>query len=348
MNLLKQLYNKGLVQPPAHYVIDDLQYLAMMGSVAYGVSNDTSDVDVYGFCIPSHEILFPYEHGHILGFGKKPPNFEQWQQHHVIDKESRKEYDFTIYNIVKFFQLTMDCNPNMVDALFVPNRCVLYQTAIGKHVRDNRKLFLSKKAWHKFKGYAYSQLQKLKGKAIKQWVEFCDKYEFDPINTRPIDVKEVYGYESPEYEKAKKIYKQISQQGHISKRVETVVKYGYDVKFAYHLVRLLLEIEQILTECDLDLERSREVLKSIRRGEWSVDKVENFFNEKETSLEKLYHSTTCLPYNPQEDEIKKVLIECLEAHFGSLDKPFFKRLKVKEDLKGVISTLSKIVRELEK
>ena len=43
-------------------------------------------------------------------------------------------------------------------------------------------------------------------------------------------------------------------------------KFGFDVKFAYHTVRLLNEAEQLLLEGDLDLQRNREQLKSIRRG----------------------------------------------------------------------------------
>jgi uncharacterized protein len=38
------------------------------------------------------------------------------------------------------------------------------------------------------------------------------------------------------------------------KRREIIDKYGYDEKFAYHVVRLLNEAEQILTENDLDLQ----------------------------------------------------------------------------------------------
>ena len=52
-----------------------------------------------------------------------------------------------------------------------------------------------------------------------------------------------------------------------SNREKDIVKHGYSTKFAYHIVRLLNEVEQILTEHDLDLERNREQLKSIRRGD---------------------------------------------------------------------------------
>ena len=66
-----------------------------------------------------------------------------------------------------------------------------------------------------------------------------------------------------------------------SKRAASVEKFGYDVKAAYHVVRLLNEIEQILVEGDLDLLRNREQLKSIRRGEWTIEQLNQYFTEKE-------------------------------------------------------------------
>ena len=74
-------------------MIDNVHYLTMMGSVAYGVSSDTSDTDVYGFCIPKKDMIFPHLKGEIPGFGTQVKRFEQWQEHHIIDKEADKEYD---------------------------------------------------------------------------------------------------------------------------------------------------------------------------------------------------------------------------------------------------------------
>ena len=137
-----------------------------MGSLAYGVSSDNSDFDVYGFCIPPKELIFPHISGEIPGFGRQIQRFEQWQQHHIFDPSENagkgREYDFSIYGIVKYFQLCMENNPNMIDSLYTPQRCVLHSTAVGNLVRENRDLFLHKGAWHKFKGYAYSQLNKMK------------------------------------------------------------------------------------------------------------------------------------------------------------------------------------------
>lgn len=269
---VKQLHDKDLISPPS-FVPLNIHYETMMGSVAYGVSSDASDIDLYGFCIPPKATIFPHLAGHIEGFGRQKQGFAQYQQHHIKDKETGKEYDISIYNIVKYFQLCMENNPNIIDSLFTPVRCVLHCTQIGNKVRENRKLFLHKGAWHKFKGYAFSQLHKMRTKNPK------------------------------------------------GKRAETVAKYGYDVKFAYHVVRLINEVEQILTEGDIDLTRHREHLKAIRRGEVPEEDIYKWFDSKEQALENLYANSD-LQHKPDQEAIKDLLIECLEMHYEDLSDAF--------------------------
>jgi hypothetical protein len=106
---------------------------------------------------------------------------------------------------------------------------------------------------------------------------------------------------------------------HSDKRAEKVKNQQYDYKFGYHLCRLLGEIEQILVEGDLDLHRNSEQLKAIRRGEWTLEDVKNYFTKKESELETVYTNST-LRHSPDEHAIKKLLLECLESHYGSLEK----------------------------
>lgn len=294
--LLHKLVNRGLIHPP-DWLPDNTLYLTMMGSVAYGVSSDTSDCDVYGFCVPPKHVVFPHLNGEILGFGRQVKRFDQWQEYHIlVDDElggRGRNYDLVVYSIVRYFQLVMDNNPNMVDSLFTPRECVLHSTAISELVRENRHLFLHKKCWHTFKGYAYAQLAKLNNK-------------------------------NPE-----------------GKRKELVDKYGYDVKFAYHLIRLILEVEMILTEHDLDLRRHSEQLKAIRRGEFKEEEIREMFAAKEKHLESVYHTST-LPYGPDESKIKALLLQCLEHHYGSLDKCL-----VREDVAiAAIRKIKEIVNEI--
>ena len=112
-----------------------------------------------------------------------------------------------------------------------------------------------------------------------------------------------------------KLYKRMMLQ---TKRAEYIKQYEYDVKFAYHVVRLCLEAEQILTTGDLDLRRDAEMLKSIRRGEWTADQVREYFTKSEARMADLYQTSTAVPYKPDEEAIKELLLNCLEEHYGSL------------------------------
>lgn len=266
MSLRRVIAAGGKIQPPS-WLPDNLCYETMMGSVAYGVSSDTSDVDVYGICMPPKHTVFPHLAGEIFGFGEQIKRFETWQEHHVAAEG--KSWDFQVLGIVKFFQLAMENNPNIIDTMFTPRRCVLSSTAIGAYIREHRVDFLHKGAWHKFKGYSYNQLNKIRTKTPT------------------------------------------------GKRTELVEAHGYDVKFAYHVVRLLLEVEQILVSRDIDLERDREQLKAIRRGEWTLPQLEEWAQDKEKKLEALYH-TSQVPYAPDEALIRRHLMHCLEAHYGDL------------------------------
>lgn len=264
MSIIKKLYNKKLLSPNYDFVTDS-EYEVMMGSLAYNVSNDTSDIDVHSFCIPSREIVFPHTIGYIKGFGKAPENFETYQKHHISYKD--KEYDIAVYSIVKLFSLAMDNNPNILDMLWVKDNCVLHITEIGKYVRKIRKHFLSKASYHRFRGYAHSQLRKLE----------------------------------------------------TSNRTELIEKYGYDVKHAYHILRNMWECKQILETGDMDITLHSEVLKSIRRGEWSLEKIKDSFHREEQALDELYGKST-LQYSADETLIKQFLINCLEMKFGSLSE----------------------------
>lgn len=269
--LLHKLRNVGAISPPS-WLPNNVGFLTVMGSTAYGVSTDDSDLDIYGFCIPPREIVFPHLAGVIPGFGDQGQRFEQWQEHHIKNPDGKDQtYDFAIFGIVKYFQLCMDNNPNMLNSLFVPDSCIMEISEVGHHTRARRREFLHRGAWPKFKGYAYGQMGKIRNKVASA----------NPARAKDIE------------------------------------RFGYDLKYAMHTVRLLNEIEQILMEGDLDLLRNREQLKSIRRGEWTFKQLEEYFVSKEAALE-LQFAKAVLPPKPDQAALRELLLECLEIHYGSV------------------------------
>lgn len=118
----------------------DLAYLIRCGSHAYGTNTLTSDLDIRGVFVPSWSGL--------VGM-------------HPI-KSIVLEPDIELKSLREFVRLCADGNPNILDWLFVVDGCVhLCSPFFRKYILDNRDLFLSKRLHHRFRGYAYSHLQKM-------------------------------------------------------------------------------------------------------------------------------------------------------------------------------------------
>ena len=262
MSIITKLYKNGHLKLTDTFATET-HYECIMGSVAYHVSTDTSDMDVHAVTTPPLEYVFPHTAGFIPGFGLPPPKFDNFQQHNILAYD--KNYDVVIYSIIKFFQLAAENNPNVLDMLWVPDNCILSIDGIGQYIRKNRKHFLHRGAYHKFRGYSYAQFKKLT--------------------------------DSP--------------------RAELVEKHGYDTKHAYHIIRLAYQCQQVLEEGDMDITRNSEMLKSIRRGEWTLERIKERFDAKEKELDALYVNSK-LQYAPDWKFLAEMLMTCLEMKYGSI------------------------------
>lgn len=176
MSIIKKLHKIGSLKLTQSFALDT-HYQVLMGSTAYRVSQDKSDMDVHAICIPPIEYIFPHLSGHIIGFGPAPENFETFQQHNIIVDD--KNYDIAIYSIVKAFNLAAENNPNILDMLWVPEDCILHMDGIGEYIRKNRRQFLHKGSYHKFLGYSHSQFKKLQSSPRTELIE---KFGYDTKN----------------------------------------------------------------------------------------------------------------------------------------------------------------------
>ena len=242
-------------------------YLVRVGSFAFGVDNEESDIDLFGCAVPPKDHIFPHLRGEIPGFGKPSERFTEWEQHHV--EVSDQTYDFKVYSIVKLFNLCMLNNPNVLEILFAPQDCIMTMDDTGKIIRDNRKKFLHKGAYNRFMGFAHQEMSKFG-------------------NYKPTGGKKDF-----------------------------VDRFGYDLDGAYHFVRILNEIYQILTEGDLNLRANADQLREIRNGQWSIPQLKDHYEKMKRILEGAL-TPSPLPDKPDEGALKKILLNCLETHFGTL------------------------------
>lgn len=116
------------------------------GSHAYGLNTPESDRDIRGVMVEPIESFVSFYN-----------NFEQIQQH----QHDGFEVDLTLFGLWKFAKLAADGNPNVIEILFVESTEVLHKTKLGQILIDNRDMFLTKKIYFTFGGYAKSQLSRL-------------------------------------------------------------------------------------------------------------------------------------------------------------------------------------------
>lgn len=176
--LLNRLYNEKQIDCPK-WMLDNISYVTLMGSRAYGCENVNSDYDYYGFTIIPKEYIVPHEYGHIIGFDNIP-KFDQWNKKEFIDQSNDKEISITIYGLVNYFKLLYDGNPNIIESLFTSRELVEFSNPIGEKVRANRHLFLSKQSFYKTRSYAFAQLRRLNNKGelknnIQKIIDKLDK-----------------------------------------------------------------------------------------------------------------------------------------------------------------------------
>lgn len=114
------------------------------GSIAYGTNLPTSDVDFRGiFVADPISIRTPF--------------------YNVYEVEDATEQDTKFYELNKFMQLALDCNPNVIEILWTDPSDIVFSTPAYDLLRTHAPQLLSKKIAFTTTGYAMSQLSRIKG-----------------------------------------------------------------------------------------------------------------------------------------------------------------------------------------
>ena len=130
----------------AHQFISEIKNILVKhyaGSIAYGTNLPTSDVDIRGiFCADPINIRTPF--------------------FPVREIEDQTEIDTKFYELSHFMKLCLDCNPNIIETLWVDETDILFKTPAYDLLRENRSELLSSKIAFTTSGYAISQLSRIK------------------------------------------------------------------------------------------------------------------------------------------------------------------------------------------
>jgi len=287
------------------FVIPNTIYRTIVGSTAYGLDTEDSDVDVKGICIAPKDRYF----------GLK-----------VFEQQEIEGKDEVIYSIKKFVKLARDVNPNIIEMLYVDPKHVLSKNKYGQRLIDNRHLFLSTKAKFTFSGYAFAQLKRIKGhrKWIMNEIKRPREQDFMVNKERKLDDGEIFRYKKFLEEEYKKVLAKYHQyldwkKNRNIERAKLEEKYGYDSKHAMHLIRLLRMGKEILQKGEVIVSRpDREELLEIRNGKLTYDELIEIAESAEKELDSLYENSP-LPKKPNDKEINKLLISITEDFLNDND-----------------------------
>lgn len=125
---------------------DHLVFIAQVGSHAYNLHTEESDLDYTAVCVPPSR--------HIVGLG----SFESWQPEKGTLANNA---DLKVYSIEKAIRLLLKGNPSTLEILWLEPHLYL-QT--GRHfdlLIKHRSAFISKRAYKSLAGYARGQFQKM-------------------------------------------------------------------------------------------------------------------------------------------------------------------------------------------
>lgn len=95
-----------------------------------------------------------------------------------------------------------------------------------------------------------------------------------------------------------------------ARRKELVEQFGYDIKHAAHLIRLLRMAIEFMRECTLNVYRTKDAneIKAIKRGEWELERVQIEAAHLFEELERL-KATSTLPDKPNRRRANDLLID---------------------------------------
>lgn len=154
----EQIYT-GL-NPDIAWLNDNTLFLTIAGSHSYGLATEHSDIDIRGIACPPALYFYGFQH-----------SFDQ-----LVASEP---YDIQVFNLIKFFNLAKECNPNVLELLFNDPEDHIFVSPLGQRLIDNRDLFLSRAIKERYLGYSRSQAHRIKNH--QRWI---NKGELQPPMSR--------------------------------------------------------------------------------------------------------------------------------------------------------------------
>ncbi|ALG13224.1 nucleotidyltransferase domain-containing protein [Kibdelosporangium phytohabitans] len=224
-----------------------------VGSGVHGTAiQGQDDRDEMGICVEPPE--------YVVGLDK----FEQYifRTQPEGHRSGPGDLDLIVYSLRKWVRLALQGNPTVLLPLFVPEAEIVEIDDLGRELRAEPEIVLSRQAGMRFIGYLRSQRAGMLG-----------------------------------------------HRKHTN-RPELIEKYGFDAKYAMHMVRLGVQGVELLETGRITLpipEPWLAWLRDLRQGKHTRDEALAAADELEAKLQKLI-TTSPLPEHPDRDRANAWLI----------------------------------------
>ena len=117
-----------------------LVFETIVGSKAYGLDTATSDTDIRGVFVLPKDLFYSLNY---------------------VPQVANETNDIVYYELRRFMELLSKNNPNIMELLNVPEKCILQKHVIMNRIQPG--MFLSKLCEQTFANYAYTQIKKAYG-----------------------------------------------------------------------------------------------------------------------------------------------------------------------------------------
>ncbi len=129
----------GPLQLDASSFLPYVIFRCVVGSTAFGLSTDGSDIDRRGVYLPPAE--------------------QHWSLRGVPEQFDIQDQEACYWEIQKFFTLALKANPNVLECLYTP--LVEFASPLMEEVLRRRDIFLSKLIYQTYNSYVLSQFKKM-------------------------------------------------------------------------------------------------------------------------------------------------------------------------------------------
>jgi predicted nucleotidyltransferase len=120
----------------------------LVGSQAYGTATPESDKDYRGiFILPKAAYLSISE---------------------AVGQVSDERNNTTYYTLKRFLELAASANPNIIEMLFMPQDCRVFESPLMQRLLERRDIFITKQAYTSHISYASAQIKRARGQ--NKWV----------------------------------------------------------------------------------------------------------------------------------------------------------------------------------